>query len=51
MSDAERVAEDLDIEYDIVEIDPFVEQIAALYPTRPTTSSRSGTHARARGRC
>jgi NAD+ synthase len=32
MSDAERVAEDLDIEYDIVEIDPFVEQIAALYP-------------------
>lgn len=32
MSDAERVAEQLDIEYDIIEIDPFVELITDVFP-------------------
>ena len=32
MSDAERVAELLDIEYDVVEIDPFVDLLTELYP-------------------
>jgi NAD+ synthase len=32
MSDAERVAEDLGIEYDVVEIDPFVDLLTAVYP-------------------
>jgi NAD+ synthase len=32
MSDAERVAEDLGIEYDVLAIDPIVEQIGATYP-------------------
>lgn len=32
MSDAERVAEDLGIEYDVVEIDPFVDLLTEVYP-------------------
>jgi len=32
MSDAERVAEDLGIEYDVVEIDPFVNQLTDVFP-------------------
>ncbi|MFC3477485.1 NAD+ synthase [Halobacterium litoreum] len=32
MSDAERVAEDLGIEYDVIEIDPFVDRLTDLYP-------------------
>ena len=32
MSDAERVAEDLGIEYDVIEIDPFVDLLAEMYP-------------------
>ncbi|WP_232686619.1 NAD+ synthase [Halobacterium zhouii] len=32
MSDAERVAEDLGIEYDVVEIDPFVDLLTEAYP-------------------
>ncbi len=32
MSDAERVAEKLDIDYDIVEIDPVVDQLLEGYP-------------------
>ncbi|MFB6266586.1 MAG: NAD+ synthase [Halodesulfurarchaeum sp.] len=32
MSDAEQVAADLGIEYDVVEIDPFVEQLVDTFP-------------------
>jgi NAD+ synthase len=32
MSDAERVAESLGIEYDVVEIDPFVDLLTEMYP-------------------
>ncbi|MFB6170785.1 MAG: NAD+ synthase [Haloarculaceae archaeon] len=32
MSDAERVAEELDIEYDVVEIDPLVDAFLDVYP-------------------
>jgi NAD+ synthase len=32
MSDAERVAEELDIEYDVVEIEPFVEDLRGALP-------------------
>jgi len=49
MSDAERVAEDLGIEYDVVEIDPFVEQVADLYPEAADDELAVG-NARARTR-
>jgi len=49
MSDAERVAEDLGIEYDVVEIDPFVEQLADLYPDAADDQLAVG-NARARTR-
>ena len=32
MSDAERVAEDLDISYDVIEIEPIVDTLVAAYP-------------------
>ena len=32
MSDAERVAEDLGIEHDVIEIDPFVDLLTEMYP-------------------
>jgi len=33
MSDAERVAEDLGVEYDVVEVQPIVDAFEAAYPT------------------
>ncbi|ARS89510.1 NAD+ synthase [Natrarchaeobaculum aegyptiacum] len=32
MSDAERVAEDLEIEYDVIEVEPIVDALLAAYP-------------------
>jgi len=49
MSDAERVAEDLGIEYDVVEIDPFVDQLADRYPDAADDELAVG-NARARTR-
>ena len=49
MSDAERVAEDLGIEYDVVEIDPFVEQLVELFPDIESDQLAVG-NARARTR-
>ncbi|MFB6072625.1 MAG: NAD+ synthase [Halobacterium sp.] len=49
MSDAERVAEDLGIEYDVVEIDPFVEVLEELYPAAAGDELAVG-NARARTR-
>jgi len=49
MSDAERVAEDLDIEYDVVEIDPIVDLLTELYPAAEGDQLAVG-NARARSR-
>jgi NAD+ synthase len=49
MSDAERVAEDLGIEYDVVEIDPFVAQLTDAFPDASDDEVAVG-NARARTR-
>jgi NAD+ synthase len=49
MSDAERVAEDLGIEYDVVEIDPFVDLLTEVYPAAEGDQLAVG-NARARTR-
>jgi NAD+ synthase len=49
MSDAERVAEDLGIEYDVVEIDPFVDLLTEVYPDAESDQLAVG-NARARTR-
>jgi NAD+ synthase len=49
MSDAERVAEDLGIEYDVVEIDPFVNQLTDVFPDGASDEVAVG-NARARTR-
>jgi len=43
MSDAERVAHDLGIEYDVVEIQPIAESVFRRSPRPPTTAWRRGT--------
>ncbi|WP_280537171.1 NAD+ synthase [Halopenitus sp. POP-27] len=42
MSDAERVAEELDIEYDVVEIDPIAETIFEQYPEAAEDTMAAG---------
>ena len=50
MSDAERVAHDLDIEYDVVEINPIVESFFDVYPEGESDQMAAGNvRVRARG--
>lgn len=49
MSDAERVAEDLGIEYDVIEINPIVERVLEAYPDAENDRMAVGNlHVRAR---
>lgn len=49
MSDAERVATDLDIEYDVIAVNPFVERLQELFPDAAEDQLAVG-NARARTR-
>jgi len=50
MSDAEWVAEELGIEYDVVEIQPIAERFSTRSPTPPTTGWPPATSTSAPGR-